>query len=508
MSAFIRKEDLDTYRAHADEIAIEVEKVRLATLEPTKDAIEGARAVIYDFIRRKKRKLYGGQAQNLLLKAKNPKDAIYKDLEYKDIEFYSPDPIRDDMELCDELHAKGFKNVKSSEAQHEETYKIFVDFLETCDICYCPRNIYNRIPYEEIDGLWLVSPSWMMVNTLRVITDMLSSGYRLEKDLSRGYLMQKHYPMKPVKHEPKHEKPAKETEQLRAGVLDWCNGKESIIQVGELGCEYYKKLKIPNVSELRRIDVISTNFAADCYDMYHYLAKLKDVSKDKLVSLEYYPFLDYTGHRFTIWYDNKPVVQIFSYNKRCTPYRDIKYGKSFLRIGTFSLVLMYNYLLFHMARVNREEQEELQWRWQIQTVIDARNKYLTEKKKTAHDETPYQEFKVQCVGHSIDPPRAMRLRAQQAFLKHEQKFKYDPEAEIKNAKKRSGRDVPGKTLKDRHEDLARHQFYNTSGNPVNKERNLKVRLDKQRPKDHVITEDEAIAEDTSVGDEEEDVNEK
>lgn len=502
MSVFIRKEDVDVFKEHEKEILTEVEIERLKTLEPTKDKIEGSRKVIFDFIRRKKRKLYGGQAQNILIKAKNPKDAIYHELEYRDIEFYTSSPFLDMIELADELYAKGFKKVDVKEAQHFGTAKLFVDMLETVDASYVPNNIINRIPYEEIDGLWIASPSWIFVNTLRVVTDLLTGVYRLSKDIERGYLMQKYYPMKLLNREPKQEKPAVESEELRNGILEWCTGKESVIQIGELGCEYYKTLKIPNASSVGRLDIISTNFAADSYDIYRHLEKIVGDKKDKLVSLEYYPFYEYTGHRFSIWYMNKPVVQVFSYNKKCTPYRDIKYGKnSFLRMGTFSLVLMYNYIMFHMARVNKEEEsDELQWRWQIQTCIDARNKYLKEKKKTIYDSTPYQELKVTCIGKTLDAPRAMRLRSHAAFKNREHKFKYNPEEEIANAKKRQSRDDGGKTLKERQMDLCKQKFFNISGNPVRKDRNLHVNLSKPRPVDYNPTEEELASEADTVGD--------
>jgi hypothetical protein len=500
MSVFIRKEDADVFKEHEKEILAEVEIKRLATLEPTKDKIEGSRKVIFDFIRRKKRKLYGGQAQNILIKAKNPKDAIYHELEYKDIEFYSPDILRDAIELADELYAKGFKKIDAKEAQHFGTVKLFVDMLETVDLSFVNRNVYNRIPYEEIDGLWIASPSWMFVNTLRVVTDMLTGIYRLEKDLTRGYLMQKYYPMKLLNREPKHEKPAAESEFLRNAILEWCTGKESVIQIGELGCEYYKTLKIPSANAAGRLDIISTNFAADSYDIYHYLEKIVGDKKDKLVSLEYYPFYEYTGHRFTIWYMNKPVVQVFSYNKRCTPYRDIKYGKnSFLRMGTFSLILMYNYVMFHISRVNKEESEELNWRWQIQTCIDARNKYLKDNKKTIYDKTAFGELRVQCTGKALDAPRAMRLRSQAAHKNREQKFKYNPEDEIANAKKRATRDSGGKSLKERQDDLCRQKFFNASGNPIKKEKNFKVHLDQPRPQDYNPTEEQLANEDGDEG---------
>jgi hypothetical protein len=495
MSRYIREEDLKVYKENQKKIDEEAERKRLEVFEPTKTERDGYRNVIFDFLKKTKRKLYGGEGQNQLIKAKDPKDAIYGELVYRDIEFYSPDPIRDCIALCDELYSKGYKHVQSREADHPETFKIFVNFEETCDISYVPRNIYNRIPYEEVNGMWITSPSFMFINVLRVMTDMLSSVYRVEKDMERGYLMQKHYPMHQIRHAPSIESPDKTTVKYRENILQWCTGRESTVQIGEFGCFYYENRKLASASEVHRLDFISTNFAQDCWDLYHYL--VEQVSdKVKLTTQEYYPFMEYTGHRFSIWYDGKQLVQVFSYNKRCTPYRDLKYGNdSFLRMGTFSLVLMYNYLLFHMARVNKDKDDERYWHWQIQTIIEARNNYLREKKKNIYDNTPYQEFKVQCVGKTVDPIRAYRLRKLEMIVARSRGaakasiiYRYNPEEEHEFARRRAERasrdgETSYKTLKERQEDLARRQFFNTSGNPVMKERNLKVRLDQPRPSD-------------------------
>ena len=38
------------------------------------------------------------------------------------------------VELTEELHSKGFKHVEGKEGVHPETYKIFVNFINYCDM--------------------------------------------------------------------------------------------------------------------------------------------------------------------------------------------------------------------------------------------------------------------------------------------------------------------------------------------------------------------------------------
>lgn len=520
MDVFIRKVDLEVFEANKHSIEEHVEERRLQVFEPTKTEIEGVRAVLLNYARDQSRKIYGGHGHNLLLKSKDPKDAIYSDLEYKDIEWYSSDPVKDMLDCCDLLHAKGYAHVQGKEAVHPETFKIFVNFKDYCDITYAPRNVYNRIPYEEVDGLKIVSPSFSFIDSLRTISDMLSSGYRLEKVMKRGYLLQKHFAMKSISAPPLVV-PDAETVQLRSAVLNWLVDRNSTVLIGQTACDYYRTLKFPSGittasartasphTDLQRIDLISIKFASDAYDLYHHLKKL--VKDDgKLMTIEYYPFFQFTGHRFSIWYNAAPIVQIFTYNKRCTAYRDITVDdKRFIRIGTFSLVLMYNYIMFHLARINREKADELHWRYNIQTIVSARNKYLTANKKNIYDRTPYQEFRVECIGKTVDPPREAHIRRKELHKQHRQLLQYDPEAELENERKRAERhhrDNPDqtsgfKTLAERKAEMLRYQFFNTSGNPVNKKKNLKVHLSQDTPPhSDDVSVMEAVYEDDSLGD--------
>ncbi|NDB83644.1 MAG: hypothetical protein EB127_13110, partial [Alphaproteobacteria bacterium] len=56
-------------------------------------------------------------------------------------------------ELCDKIHAAGFKPVLGQEAQHKETYSVYVNYQLYCDITYVPNKIYNKIKFIEIDNI-------------------------------------------------------------------------------------------------------------------------------------------------------------------------------------------------------------------------------------------------------------------------------------------------------------------------------------------------------------------
>jgi hypothetical protein len=138
---------------HIDEEAIlknlsnledNAKQIYLNNYEPTINEIKSVYADIMNFIKEKKRIIYGGFAQNSLIKHKNKDDAFYKETDIADVEFYTPDPIGDTIDLVDMLHKKNYKYVEGKEGVHPETYKIFVNFINYCDISYMPKNIYDN----------------------------------------------------------------------------------------------------------------------------------------------------------------------------------------------------------------------------------------------------------------------------------------------------------------------------------------------------------------------------
>jgi hypothetical protein len=165
--------------------------------------------IIKNFIKKKKRLVYGGMAINELVSKKSIKDAIYTELHTPDIEFYSPKPVHDLIELCDILHKKKIKYVVGKEGIHNETFKIFCNFENYCDIGYMPENLYKAVPTVKLDGLYYIDTEFMMIDIYRVYTDPLTSYWRLEKTFTRTARILKHYPLRMKKKNNINEKKKK-----------------------------------------------------------------------------------------------------------------------------------------------------------------------------------------------------------------------------------------------------------------------------------------------------------
>ena len=148
----------EQFKENYPKIMKKIGKKKLMEMEPTLDEITKVNGIIVEYIKKNNRKIYGGYALNKLLIEKDPYMAIYDEYDTPDIEFYSPEPLNDLIKLCDLIHESGFKNVIGQEAQHKETYSIFVNYQLYSDITYMPINIYNKIRYIQIDGFNLIHP--------------------------------------------------------------------------------------------------------------------------------------------------------------------------------------------------------------------------------------------------------------------------------------------------------------------------------------------------------------
>ena len=252
--------DIQAITDKLDQIIDEAIDIKIHTLEPTIDECRLVQEVIRDFIIKKKRIVYGGTAYNELIKQKNQADAIYKKNDCKDIEFYSPKPIEDLMELSNLLHEKKFKYVQGKQANHAETYTIFVNFDQYCDMSYMPNNVYSNMPTIIINGIIYAHPMWILVDILRQYNDPITSYWRLkDKTFFRASILLKHYPLEldtkyKLKIDNKHN-------DLKQKIFEKIAVLHTLIFVGSVAQKYY----LERSSNIDTSDLIaySVNFTND-----------------------------------------------------------------------------------------------------------------------------------------------------------------------------------------------------------------------------------------------------
>lgn len=474
--------DIDAITNKLDDIIDEANDVKKKTLEPTINECLKIKQVINEFIMMKKRIVYGGTAYNELIKQKKQSDAIYKQNDCKDIEFYSPKPIEDIMELADLLHEKKFKYVQAKQAMHAETYTIFVNFEQYCDVSYMSSNIFANMPIISINNIAYAHPTWILVDILRQYNDPITSYWRLkDKTFFRANKLLKHYPLEfetidLPKYVSKHD-------VFKNKLFQEIAKLQTIIFVGSIAENYY--LTRSSKVDTTKLEVISTNYQYDTKIIYQYLEKIIGSKIKDIVINSYKPYFQFRDHYVEFLLNGITIIKIFGANGKCIPYNILNMsGTSYnnihsiqlgghigkkvinrnkkknkikstkieknsaslsIKIGTFLVLFQHLLTERHCLYTNRSDNYK-----HIETILSnllkERNNYLENKSLTVMDKSPYREFIVRCIGETIDQGREFRL----ALLKRRSQgmklmFTYDPDGSKKHQ-------------------LPEYKFANTSGN--------------------------------------------
>lgn len=338
-----------------DNLVDKIDREILTKYEPTRKEIDEYNQIVLDFIKVKKRKLYGGYAQNALVKAKQPSDAFYSEKDIPDIDVYSPDPINDAIELCNIFFEKGYKYVEAKEAIHAGTYKVFVNFQNVCDLSYVPKNIYHKLPFVEINGYNYVAPSFIMLDLYTIFTDPHFSAFRWKKVFSRIYLLQKYYPFhKATKSLPLNNiKNDPILNELTRRSFDFILQNDHIILYGDYVYNYLlyeSKMPQNNIFKyipITKFECITEHYVEDANKLYNLLHSYSD----KVRLVEFYPFWTYLGYTSIIYYENTEIIRISNYNKKCIPIhevpalvfdKDIKKEKNKIKIVSYDRQLLLN----------------------------------------------------------------------------------------------------------------------------------------------------------------------
>jgi hypothetical protein len=483
------KQDLELVKDNIDDIVEKIDEKKLEIIELTGKELTKMYDIVLDFVREKKRKVYGGYAQNKLVEQKDPKDAFYKPKSIGDIDidFYSPDPILDIIELSDIFYDKGYKYVEGKEAMHKETYSIFIEGVNVADISYVPTNIYNRIPFVEIKGIRYSGPSFVMMDLYRMLTEPYFSSFRWKKTFPRIFVLQKHYPFnKATSKLPKYKnnddklttEQMKDKDILMKGVYDYVKNNKNIIMIGTYAYNYYLEqsgimkdvkgaAKLGSkyaIQEIPYYEFVSTDYKNDVLKLFKELQEKYPDLKDDLTIAEYYPFWSLFGHNTKIYYRDTVIAHIIDYSRRCTPVKKVdaiyfEKGKStkdkgFIQLGSFNYILLMTTVMAFYWRVNQNDALYQYYNIMISHLIEMRNYYLKQNKKTLLDDTLFQDFMITCIGDTSDPMRDTWLDRQKKFKEGKRViFKYDP---------------------SKKQNKPEYKFPNTSGNIIRNARNFKI----------------------------------
>ena len=423
-----RQTDIAIMKTNIDFIKEEAMNKKLEILDPTLKEYNEVYAVIVDYIKRKNKIIYGGYAQNHLIKLKNKDDVFYKDSDLADIEFYSYEPLTDVIELSDLLHSKGYKYVQGTDGVHPETYKIFVNFINYCDLYYMPKNVYDNMPYILDKGIKYTHPHFMLIDAFRVYADPLTSYFRLDKTFNRFTTLMKYYPFdksyEKNRVEYKTNLKDEELKEIKRFVRHKILHNSQLIVIGHYAFNYLvKKINLDlEIDNFTYYQTITINYKEDKEKIKNLL--IDTYGKDINIK-NFTPYFQFYDAHTEYYYKNVCILKLYGHNNRCIVNNFSE--KKEVHFGTFQLIFLYLLVDYQYSITKRDKFEENNYMCMITRLLRAREYYLDKHDITILDKSPFQEFTLQCIGSTEDPLRM-------AFIKRKEKkdagkqivFRYDP----------------------------------------------------------------------------------
>lgn len=449
----VTDDDFTLISAQLPDIVLKAKQVCAEKLEPTIDEVRAIYDHIKEHIRKHKRIIYGGYAQNSAIKLINPEEVFYKyEWDIPDIEFYSNDPLTDIKILCHSLQDAGFKDIQASGAQHDESYKIHVNGRHYADISYVASIAYNNIKTFECEGIKMVHPHVALVDYYRMINDLLSNAWRIEKSFGRMFLLQKHYPLekfpdKGIKFNIKMSKEKiilmghviKEFLPEHLGNIIVCGFEtyNHYIQQSGYSEEVVKKKK----SNIYYLEYLFLDYNKYVPLLINFMRSKVDNPKD-ISFVEHYPFFQYYGDWCEIFYKDILIARLFHYGEQCVPYHYVqfKHGSEIRekKIATLDYMVMTSLMHKFKSYIDKVEENKnhyFSYHTLATNLIEARDNYLEKTGKSIVDKHIFRMMTIRCIGYTITMERRFRNKIKERKAKGKPLvFRYEPTEKNKEEK--------------------------------------------------------------------------
>ena len=472
---FMRDKDVEIVSKNIDKIIDRAIEQKKQLIGPTNEEYNKIINIILNYIKKNNRIIYGGYAQNVLIKKKSSKDAFYNEKDHIDIEFYSNKPIEDVVKLCNILYDNGYKIIQGKPAVHDETYTIFVNFFGYCDIGYMPSNIFYNVMIENYKGFKFIHPKFSFVDILRQLTTIIDYERRLEKALTRGKLTMDNYPLELTKIKNIIiEKFIPDILKLIAYLIPHICSLNTIMFMGFTALDVYlnpnKKIKNQSVVYNNNlIEIVSINLKNDVKKIYNLIIKYfldnKQIIDDIITTEQYYPFFQFLDNRIIFKFKGKPILIIYGHNERCNPYNIVKLihndNNYSIKIGSFNYTFMIILIKYHLSYINNNKELSNLYDTIMYKLLESRNKFLNKYNYTVLDKTIFEDFNIDCLGKPVDLQiKFLSSRRNRKLLPKSAIHPYDPEERRNNY------------------DPDMYYFTNTSGNIINNPKDMIINIKK------------------------------
>ena len=126
------------------------------------------------------------------------------------------------------------------------------------------------------------------------------------------------------------------------------------------------------------------------------------------------------------------ILRVYNNNNRCIVFNESITKKT--KFGTTQIILLYLLSNYNYYITNRNILESNNYISMFLKLSKAKNIYLDKKNITVLNNSPFQEFKFNCIGKPVSLERLDRLNMIKKRIENKPlKFRYEPKNDIGNA---------------------------------------------------------------------------
>lgn len=195
-----------------------------------------ALSILEDFLRKRRRICYGGQAINAYLPKKYK---FYTENDLPDYDFFSPTQDADIDDLIALFYEKGFKEIAVRLSVHGGTKKVYVNYTAIADVTQIDPYVFKKLSEKAraFDGIYYADPDFLRMMMYLEISRPAGEVTRWEKVYERLLLLNTFNPPKKCRYT--MNKKTVLTPQERLNLLQTLAAKHQVI----CGMDVYSVLK-------------------------------------------------------------------------------------------------------------------------------------------------------------------------------------------------------------------------------------------------------------------------
>lgn len=370
--------------------------------EENKDLLEE----VSKFIIKKKLILYGGLTINLIL----PKiHRFYKEFSLNDYDCYSKNALKDAIELAESLKKKGYSYIKIKKAQHQDTFKLYIEKLQILDITQMDNELFDnlsKISNKERKTLKNYTDKYVLIpialikrNLYFELSRPIQSGFRWSKIYKRLSILLKNHKNKSVKKIQKYIPVSSEYNNVITKLKKYIKDNKYPI-VDNYAIKLYKGINNPDCCRIHE----ASNYLSILSNDYEKTTKeIVKILKDNLSDKYNINVLNRTFHqeilnkRNRIVIENKEteksfsILNVISNTENCLSTNIIE-GYTVGSLDTILYILYSHYIIYNIFSKN-------------DTILDDTLYYINEYEKYIKDDLkdkPEKRLSTTCYGEVID----------------------------------------------------------------------------------------------------------